>query len=73
MDKMLATALGIPVDDNWNIAAAGKRSPALRQNIWFVNKMAIFDREVISERSMHARVDGGSTNLKEVVYAEVRR
>jgi hypothetical protein len=51
---------------------SGKRSPALRQNIWFVHKMAIFDREVISERSMHARVNHGRTNLKEVVNAEVR-
>jgi len=72
MDKKLATALGIPVDDNWNIATAGKRGPALLQNIWFVTKMALFDHEVISERSMHARVDDGRTNLKEVGHAEVR-
>ena len=72
MDKKLATVLGIPVDDNWNIATAGKRGSALLQNIWFVNKMALFDREVISERRMHASVDDGRTNLKEVVYAEVR-
>ena len=72
MDKKLATVLGIPVDDNWNIATAGKRGPASLQNIWFVNKMALFDREVISERRMHASVDDGRTNLKEVGHAEVR-
>jgi catalase len=72
MDKKLDTLFGIPVDDNWNIATAGKRGPAFLQNIWFVNKMALFDREVISGRSMHARVDGGRTNLKEVGHAEVR-
>jgi hypothetical protein len=27
MDKKLATVPGIPVDDNWNIATAGKRDP----------------------------------------------
>ena len=63
----------VRVNDNWNIAAAGKRGPALLQNIWFVNKTALFDREFISERRMHASVDDGRTNLKEVVYAEVRR
>ena len=72
MDKKLTTALGITVDDNWNIATAGKRGSASLQNIWFVAKMALFDREVISERSMHARVDDGTTNLKEVGHAEVR-
>jgi catalase len=72
MDKKLDTVFGIPVDDNWNIATAGKRGPALLQNIWFVNKMELFDRAVISERSMHARVDDGRTNLKEVGHAEVR-
>jgi catalase len=71
MDKKLATVPGIPVDDNWNIATAGKRDPVLLQNIWFVNKMALFDREVISERRMHASVDDGRTNLKEVGHAEV--
>ena len=71
MDKKLATVLGIPVDDNWNIATAGKRGPVLLQNIWFVNKMALFDREVISERRMHVSVDDGRTNLKEVGHAEV--
>ena len=37
-----------------------------------LTRWALFDREVISERSMHARVDHGRTNLKEVGHAEVR-
>jgi hypothetical protein len=42
MDKKLDTVFGIHVDANWNIATAGKRGPALLQNIWFVNKMGAF-------------------------------
>src|SRR5216683_2405560 len=56
--KKLTTAFGAPVDDNQNIATAGKRGPALLQNIWFVEKMAHFDREVIPERRMHAKGAG---------------
>jgi catalase len=44
--KKLTTAFGAPVDDNQNIATAGKRGPALLQNVWLVEKMAHFDREV---------------------------
>jgi len=58
MDKKLTTAFGAPVDDNQNIATAGERGPALLQNIWFLEKMAHFDREVIPERRMHAKGSG---------------
>jgi catalase len=58
MDKKLTTSFGAPVDDNQNIATAGKRGPALLQNIWFLEKMAHFDREVIPERRMHAKGSG---------------
>jgi catalase len=56
--KKLTTAFGAPVDDNQNIATAGERGPALLQNIWFLEKMAHFDREVIPERRMHAKGSG---------------
>src|SRR6202163_29132 len=56
--KKLTTAFGAPVDDNQNIATAGERGPALLQNIWFLEKMAHFDREVIPERRMHAKGAG---------------
>lgn len=55
MDKKLTTAFGAPVDDNQNLSTAGERDPAMLQNIWFLEKMAYFDREVISERRMHAK------------------
>src|SRR5438309_2479559 len=56
--KKLTTAFGAPVDDNQNIATAGERGPALLQNIWFLEKLAHFDREVIPERRMHAKGAG---------------
>jgi catalase len=35
--------------------ATGARDPALLQDIWLIEKMAHFDREVIPERRMHAK------------------
>jgi catalase len=37
---------GAPVADNTNIMTAGPRRPALLQDIWLIEKMAHFDREV---------------------------
>ena len=34
---------------------AGPRGPALLQDIWLIEKLAHFDREVIPERRMHAK------------------
>jgi hypothetical protein len=48
-------ATGAPVADNTNIMNAGLRGPALLQDIWLIEKMAHFDREVIPERRMHAK------------------
>jgi len=48
-------ATGAPVADNLNIMTAGPRGPALLQDIWLIEKMAHFDREVIPERRMHAK------------------
>src|SRR6202790_110252 len=48
-------ATGSPVADNTNILTAGRRGPALLQDIWLIEKMAHFDREVIPERRMHAK------------------
>ncbi|WP_407179896.1 catalase [Bradyrhizobium sp. STM 3562] len=48
-------ATGAPVADNINIMTAGPRGPALLQDIWLIEKMAHFDREVIPERRMHAK------------------
>ncbi|KZK93446.1 Catalase [Pseudovibrio sp. Ad5] len=54
----LTTAFGSPVPDNQNIQTAGPRGPALLQDVWFLEKMAHFDREVIPERRMHAKGSG---------------
>jgi len=48
-------ATGAPVPDNTNILTAGRRGPALLQDIWLLEKLAHFDREVIPERRMHAK------------------
>jgi catalase len=53
--KKLTTAAGCPVADNQNIMTAGPRGPQLLQDIWFQEKLAHFDREVIPERRMHAK------------------
>lgn len=54
----LTTAFGAPVADNQNTMTAGPRGPVLMQDIWFIEKMAHFDREVIPERRMHAKGSG---------------
>ena len=54
----LTHATGTPVTDNLNILTAGRRGPALLQDIWLIEKLAQFDREVIPERRMHAKGSG---------------
>jgi catalase len=44
--------------DNQNSMTAGKRGPLALQDVWFLEKMAHFDREVIPERRMHAKGSG---------------
>ena len=54
----LTNATGAPVPDNTNTMTAGPRGPALLQDIWLLEKLAHFDREVIPERRMHAKGAG---------------
>jgi len=56
--KKLTTVAGAPVTDNQNTMTAGPRGPALLQDVWFLEKLAHFDREVIPERRMHAKGSG---------------
>ena len=56
-DKLTLTN-GCPVADNQNVATAGARGPMLLQDVWFLEKLAHFDREVIPERRMHAKGSG---------------
>jgi catalase len=57
-DQKLTSAAGAPVADNFNIMTAGPRGPALLQDVWLIEKLAHFDREVIPERRMHAKGAG---------------
>ena len=52
--KKLTTNAGCPVAHNQNILTAGSRGSQLLQDVWFLEKLAHFDREVIPERHMHA-------------------
>src|ERR1700754_4599384 len=54
-EKLFTNATGSPVADNTNIMTAGRRGPALLQDIWLIEKLAHFDREGIPERRMHAK------------------
>src|SRR6201746_1814832 len=54
----LTTAFGAPIVDNQNVQTAGPRGPVLLQDVWFLEKLAHFDREVIPERRMHAKGSG---------------
>lgn len=56
--KKLTTVAGAPVPDNQNVITAGKRGPQLLQYVWYLEKLAHFDREVIPERRMHAKGSG---------------
>ena len=55
---LMTHASGTPVTDNVNIQTAGPRGPALLQDVWLIEKLAHFDRELISERRMHAKGSG---------------
>jgi catalase len=57
-EPKLTTAAGAPVVDNQNTQTAGPRGPALLQDVWLLEKLAHFDREVIPERRMHAKGSG---------------
>ncbi len=62
MDKKkvnkLTSVTGAPVVDNQNSMTAGPRGPMLMQDVWYLEKLAHFDREVIPERRMHAKGSG---------------
>ncbi|HNM97801.1 MAG TPA: catalase, partial [Marmoricola sp.] len=51
--RPLTTVAGAPVSENQNSLTAGARGPMLLQDLWFLEKLAHFDREVIPERRMH--------------------
>ena len=72
---------GAPVAHNQNVMTAGPRGPLLMQDVWFQEKLAHFDREVIPERRMHAKGSGAygtftvthdiSTYTKAKIFSEI--
>jgi catalase len=56
--KKLTNAAGAPIPENDNTMTAGPRGPMLLQDVWYLEKLAHFDREVIPERRMHAKGSG---------------
>ncbi|MDR2197694.1 MAG: catalase, partial [Coriobacteriales bacterium] len=57
-DHKLTTTAGAPVPNNTDTITVGSRGPMLVQDVWFLEKLAHFDREVIPERRMHAKGSG---------------
>ncbi|MCL1935183.1 MAG: catalase [Defluviitaleaceae bacterium] len=56
--QKLTFANGAPVPNHHDVMTAGPRGPMVLQDLWFMEKMAHFDREVIPERRMHAKGSG---------------
>ena len=56
--QKLTTVAGAPVGNNQDSMTAGPRGPMMLQDVWFLEKLAHFDREVIPERRMHAKGSG---------------
>lgn len=54
----LTTNAGAPVSTNQDVITAGPRGPMLMHDIWYLEKIASFDRELIPERRMHAKGGG---------------
>ena len=54
-NKMLTRTNGAPQGNHRNAQTAGARGPIVMQDVWFLEKMSHFNREVIAERRMHAK------------------
>lgn len=61
--NLLTNAAGSPVADNQNSMTAGSRGPVMLQDVWLLEKLAHFDREVIPERRVHAKGSGAFGTL----------
>jgi Catalase len=57
-EKKLTTNAGCPVADNQNGPTAGPQGPQLLQDVWFLEKLAHFDREVCTPRAPKTGHDG---------------
>lgn len=56
--RKLTNEVGAPVAETEHSLTAGPRGPVLLQDVWLLEKLAHFDREVIPERRMHAKGSG---------------
>ncbi len=56
--KKLTTVSGRRVADNENSQTAGQRGVVAMQDVWLMEKLGHFDRELIPERRMHAKGSG---------------
>ena len=56
--KLLTRSTGAPQPENRNVKTAGSRGPVVMQDVWFLEKLGHFNREVIPERRMHAKGSG---------------
>ncbi len=56
--KQLTTAAGRPVGDNQNSLTVGPRGPVVFEDFLLFEKMALFNRERIPERVVHAKGSG---------------
>lgn len=54
----LTTVAGAPVENNQDSMTTGKRGPVMLQDVWLLEKLAHFHREIIPERRMHAKGSG---------------
>jgi catalase len=63
-ERKLTNAAGAPIADNQNSMTAGARGPVVLQDVWLLEKLAHFDREVIPERRVHAKGSGAFGTLK---------
>ncbi|NLB38307.1 MAG: catalase, partial [Clostridiales bacterium] len=57
-NPVIQTAQGAPVPNNQDSMTSGVRGPMMMQDMWYQEKMAHFNREVIPERRMHAKGSG---------------
>lgn len=58
MDEILKTNQGVPVTNNSDTLVAGKRGPAIFEDVEMTEKLAHFNRERIPERVVHANGGG---------------
>ncbi|RYF09116.1 MAG: catalase, partial [Deltaproteobacteria bacterium] len=56
--KVLTTNAGAPMPNNDHSLTAGERGPLLLQDLFYIEKIAHFDRERIPERVVHAKGAG---------------